>query len=73
MPACPQTQPCELPHHHPHPHHLLQGVWEKDEDRKHDSFRTFEEVLQLARSQVCVRVRCVRRRRRCLSLHRAER
>lgn len=26
----------------------LQGVWEKDEDRKHDSFRAFEEVLQLA-------------------------
>ncbi|KAF8065921.1 MRE11 [Scenedesmus sp. PABB004] len=24
------------------------GVWEKDEDRKHDSFRAFEEVLQLA-------------------------
>lgn len=28
---------------------LLQGVWEKEEDRKHDSFRAFEEVLQLAK------------------------
>jgi double-strand break repair protein MRE11 len=27
-------------------HH--QGVWEKDEDRKHDSFRAFEELLQMA-------------------------
>jgi double-strand break repair protein MRE11 len=27
---------------------VLQGVWEKDEDRKHDSFRSFEEILQLA-------------------------
>jgi double-strand break repair protein MRE11 len=26
----------------------LQGVWEKDETRRDDSFRTFEEVLQLA-------------------------
>lgn len=26
----------------------LKGVWEKDEDRKHDSFRAFEEVLALA-------------------------
>jgi double-strand break repair protein MRE11 len=23
-------------------------VWEKDEDRKQDSFRSFEEILQLA-------------------------
>ena len=27
---------------------MLQGVWEKDEDRKHDSFRAFEEILQMA-------------------------
>jgi double-strand break repair protein MRE11 len=29
-------------------HMPLQGVWEKDEERKHDSFRSFEEVLRLA-------------------------
>lgn len=26
----------------------MQGVWEKEEDRKHDSFKAFEEILQLA-------------------------
>ena len=26
----------------------LQGVWEKDAERKDDSFNTFEEVLQMA-------------------------
>jgi double-strand break repair protein MRE11 len=26
----------------------MQGVWEKDEVRRDDSFRAFEEVLQLA-------------------------
>ena len=25
-----------------------QGVWEKDAERKEDSFKTFEEVLQMA-------------------------
>lgn len=34
--------------HAPPPPPPRQGVWEKDEDRKHDSFRAFEEVLQLA-------------------------
>lgn len=29
-------------------HSAAQGVWEKDEERKHDSFRAFEEVLQIA-------------------------
>ena len=29
----------------------LQGVWEKDEIRKDDSFVTFEEILQYAREQ----------------------
>ena len=28
-----------------------QGVWEKDEERKHDSFVTFEEVFEIARRQ----------------------
>ena len=28
-----------------------QGVWEKDEIRKHDSFITFEEILQYAKDQ----------------------
>lgn len=35
---------------HPHPHHQQQqGVWEKDEIRKNDSFDAFEEVLRLAK------------------------
>ncbi len=29
----------------------LQGVWEKDEIRKDDSFITFEEILQLAQQR----------------------
>lgn len=29
----------------------LQGVWEKDEIRKDDSFVTFEEILQYAQEQ----------------------
>jgi len=29
----------------------LQGVWEKDEIRKDDSFITFEEILQIAQQQ----------------------
>jgi double-strand break repair protein MRE11 len=29
----------------------LQGVWEKDEIRKDDSFVTFEEILQIAQQQ----------------------
>lgn len=31
--------------------HILQGVWEKDEIRKDDSFAAFEEILQLAQEQ----------------------
>lgn len=27
-------------------------MWEKEEDRKHDSFRAFEEILQLAQHDV---------------------
>lgn len=30
---------------------VLQGVWEKDEIRKDDSFVTFEEILQIAQQQ----------------------
>jgi len=30
---------------------VLQGVWEKDEIRKDDSFITFEEILQIAQQQ----------------------
>ena len=30
---------------------LQQGVWEKDEVRKDDSFVTFEEILDIARQQ----------------------
>ncbi len=29
----------------------MQGVWEKDEIRKDDSFITFEEILQIAQQQ----------------------
>lgn len=29
----------------------MQGVWEKDEIRKDDSFIAFEEILQLAQAQ----------------------
>ncbi len=29
----------------------MQGVWEKDEIRKDDSFVTFEEILQIAQQQ----------------------
>ena len=29
----------------------MQGVWERDEMRKNDSFDTFEEVLQIAMAQ----------------------
>ncbi len=36
--------------------YFVQGVWEKDEIRKDDSFRTFEEILALAREQkVCIK------------------
>ena len=27
---------------------MIQGVWEKDAERKDDSFNTFEEVMQMA-------------------------
>ena len=30
---------------------VLQGVWEKDQIRKDDSFVTFEEILQIAQQQ----------------------
>lgn len=30
---------------------ILQGVWEKDEIRKNDSFRTFKEIFELANDQ----------------------
>ena len=36
--------------------HGVQGVWEKDEIRKDDSFTTFEEIFELAITQ---KVRCL--------------
>ena len=37
----------------------VQGVWEKDEIRKDDSFKSFEEVFEIAKQQVgAVQVGC---------------
>jgi hypothetical protein len=37
---------------------LMQGVWEKDEIRKDDSFLTFEEIFDVAKKEkVCSLIR----------------
>jgi hypothetical protein len=52
--SLPQSRTPVAPPHGRHAHGspittaYRQGVWERDEERKHDSFNSFEEVLQLA-------------------------